>query len=275
MKEIKTNNDVNSVSVEEVTTIVLKENGEKIEESRIKFSDDKDKDKDKDKDSSKKDEKKKDKKDSSKKDSSKKDSSKKDTGTKKGNTKSFAYYTYKKNYDRKGKKNQTSYPAFIEICKASQKELKKMLEIVLFEMWYEELITGDGYLYAKGTIPVLLTAHMDTVHKENVKDFYEYYDKEKKQHIISSPQGIGGDDRCGVYMILEIIKTHKCSVLFCEDEEIGGVGSDKFCKTELVKELSELKYLIELDRANGTDAVFYDCDNDDFTKFIEDNTGYK
>lgn len=197
------------------------------------------------------------------------------------NSKTFGYGGYsgyssiRKNYDYKGKKNDTTFPDFVNICKYSQENLKILLERKLLSAGYSEVISGDGYIYAKGTIPVLLTAHMDTVHREPVKDFYEYYDAEKNQHIISSPQGIGGDDRCGIYMILELIKTHKCSVLFCEDEEIGCVGSEKFCKTPLVDELSKLNYFIELDRSNGNDAVFYDCENDEFTDFILTNSGYK
>ena len=189
-------------------------------------------------------------------------------------TKVYNYYSNRKNYDFKGKKNKTKYPEFVKICKLNQMDLKILLPELLIERGYCDVVSGDGYVYAKGEIPVLLTAHMDTVHKENIKDFYEYYDKKKNQHIISSPQGIGGDDRCGVYMILEIIKTHKCSVLFCEDEEIGGIGSNKFCLTDLIYDLENLNYLIELDRANGDDAVFYDCDNKNFTNFILDNTGY-
>ena len=185
-------------------------------------------------------------------------------------------YTYnRKNYDCKGNKNVTSFPFFINLCMTSQEDLKRILETALEALGYEDIYSGDGYLYAKGTVPVLLTAHMDTVHKDLVEDYYEYYDEENGQHIISSPQGIGGDDRCGIYMILEIIKTHKCSVLFCEDEEIGCVGSEKFCQSSLIDDLKEMKYLIELDRRDSSDAVFYDCDNDDFTKFIEENTGYK
>ena len=182
--------------------------------------------------------------------------------------------SYGVNYNCKGNKNETNYPEFIN-CKPTQKELKKLLEEKLLNSDYTDVVTGDGYIYAKGTVPVLLTAHMDTVHKEPVKDFYEYYDENKNQHIISSPQGIGGDDRCGIYMILEIIKEHKCSILFCEDEETGGIGGKKFCKTDLINELKDMKYLIELDRKGKNDAVFYDCENDDFTKFIENNTGYK
>lgn len=194
--------------------------------------------------------------------------------TKTTNT-SGSYYLYKKNYDYKGRRNKTDYTGFTSLCMFKQEHLKYFLEAKLKYAGYENIIWGDGYLYAKGDIPILLTAHMDTVHKDIVRDFYEYYDEEKKQHIISSPQGIGGDDRCGIYMILEIIKTHKCSVLFCEDEEIGCVGSHAFSETEHIKELSELKYLIELDRMNGNDAVFYDCMNPEFTDFIIDNTGYE
>lgn len=169
----------------------------------------------------------------------------------------------------KGKKNQTKYPEFVELCKMSQKSLKKYLKGKI------DCVEGDGYLYHKGTVPILLTAHMDTVHKELIKDFYEEYDETTRVHMISSPQGIGGDDRCGIYMILQIIKEFDCYVLFCEDEEIGGIGSNKFLKTEYANDLFNLNYMIELDRANENDAVFYSCDNPDFTKFITENTGYK
>lgn len=174
----------------------------------------------------------------------------------------------------RGKKNQTEFPDFLDLCKATQSQLKASLPIKLLNAGYRDVIVDNGYIYAKGDIPILVTAHMDTVHKEPVKDFYEYID-EKGNHIISSPQGIGGDDRCGIYMILELIKEFKPYVLFCEDEESGGIGSSRFCKTHFIKELEEMKFMIELDRANGNDAVFYDCDNPDFTTFIEETTGFK
>lgn len=184
-------------------------------------------------------------------------------------------YNWKKEtYKYKGTKNKTEFPRFVELCKKTQDQLKELLPVELLNAGYTDVIVDDGYIYAKGDIPVLLTAHMDTVHKETIKDFYEYVD-DKGDHIISSPQGIGGDDRCGIYAILEIIKEFKPYVLFCEDEEIGGIGSTKFCETEFINELADLRFMIELDRMNGTDAVFYDCDNPEFTKFIEDTTGYK
>ena len=119
---------------------------------------------------------------------------------------------------------------FKDICRMSQKGLKKHVAKQLREK-YTTVISDDGFVYAKGDFPVLLVAHLDTVHKKlpgKIK-----YNKGK----LSSPNGIGGDDRCGVYMIFDIIKEYNCSVLFCEDEEIGGVGSDKFIKTKLAGEL--------------------------------------
>ena len=130
-------------------------------------------------------------------------------------------------------------------------------------MGYPKVVSGDGFVYAQGELPILLVAHLDTVHKELPKTIH--YDKIKR--ILSSPEGIGGDDRCGVYMIFEIVKHHKCSVLFCEDEEIGAKGAHKFVQSSVSKGL-EFNYIMEFDRKGRNDAVFYDCNNEDFEKFI-------
>lgn len=151
---------------------------------------------------------------------------------------------------------------FEKICRMSQKSLKNHVKQKL-QMRYEEVIVDDGFVYAQGSFPVLLVAHLDTVHSKLPNMIL--YDKD--QNIVSSPNGIGGDDRCGVYMIFEIIKKFNCSVLFCEDEEDGGIGANKFVKTDLARTL-DFNYIIEFDRANANDAVFYSCDNYDFEKFI-------
>jgi di/tripeptidase len=153
---------------------------------------------------------------------------------------------------------------FETICKKTQPELKKFVTEQLTKR-YPTVLSTDGFVYAQGTTPILLVAHLDTVHKATPEVLW--YDPEDDS--LSSPQGIGGDDRCGVYIILEIIKKHNCSVLFCEDEEIGAVGAEKFVKTKLAKELrSTFNYIIEFDRKGSNDAVFYDCANWDFEDFI-------
>ena len=157
-----------------------------------------------------------------------------------------------------------------EILQMSQEELKSHLEGVLQEKGYHTQ-NRKGYLYAPGKVPVLLVAHLDTVHtmKPDIICFSE------DGRFVMSPQGIGGDDRCGVYMILQIIQDARCHVLFCEDEETGGNGARAFTRSRL---RVNVNYIVEMDRRGNNDAVFYQCDNPDFTDFIlsygfEEKTG--
>ena len=176
-------------------------------------------------------------------------------------------------YTKKGRKNKTINKEFAEICKLSQSELKAFLNKKLGE-YYKNVIAQDGFIYVKGKDKICVTAHMDTVHKETVKDFYEY--RENGKHIISSPQGIGGDDRCGIYMILKILETGlRPTIIFCEDEEIGCIGSSKFVDTKFIKNLEKMYFLIELDRTGGSNVVFYEDDNDNFHDFVLNETGYE
>lgn len=162
-------------------------------------------------------------------------------------------------------KNKYRITEFEEILKMRQMTLKRHLEAKLEAAGYEPK-SEDGFLYAEGTFPVLLVAHMDTVHKECVQKI------KYTGAIMSSPQGIGGDDRCGIYAILQIIKDYHCSVLFTEDEEIGCVGAEKFVKSEYIVN-NNVNYIIEIDRRGTNDCVFYSCDNPEFEEFIE-STGY-
>ena len=150
---------------------------------------------------------------------------------------------------------------FLQICKKTQPRLKKWLGKELGKR-YERVEDHDGFLFAQGTFPVLLVAHLDTVHESVPQKIF--VDKTKK--VLCSPQGIGGDDRCGVYMIMKIIEKVPCSVLFTEDEERGCVGADKFIRSPVSSDL-QFSYIIELDRKGENDAVFYDCANEEF---IED-----
>lgn len=149
---------------------------------------------------------------------------------------------------------------FIKIARMTQPVLKKHVTKKLKNMG-KAVSTGVGFVYAPGSFPVLICAHMDTVHKDLP------YTITDKDGIISSPNGIGGDDRCGIVMCFEILKHVDCHVAFFEDEEIGGVGSAKFAKTDFCRNMN-VRYIIELDRKGSKDAVFYDCDNPEFTKFI-------
>ena len=127
------------------------------------------------------------------------------------------------------------------------------------------LISKGNFILVKGVAPVMLVAHLDTVHEQSVRDICLSADK----NILMSPQGIGGDDRCGVFALVKIHQLSKIKpwLLFT-----GGLGAKKFCfahqQHQLPNDLDNLKFLIELDRKGKNDAVFYNCDNPDFEKYI-------
>ena len=132
------------------------------------------------------------------------------------------------------------------------------------------LISKGNFILVHGNAPVMLVAHLDTVHNEPVRDICVSNDK----NILMSPQGIGGDDRCGVFALVKIYRLSKIKpwLLFTCNEEIGGLGAKKFCRAhnqrQLPKELDSLKFIIEVDRKGNNDAVFYDCDNPNFEQYI-------
>ena len=151
----------------------------------------------------------------------------------------------------------------IKIFKMTQEELKEYLYGRLTAVYGEKyVVKEDGFLYAKGTHPVLLVAHMDTVHRQTPKEIFINLEQTK----ILSSEGIGGDDRCGVIIILDIIEKIKCSVVFTEDEEIGGLGATKFGSMDFKLNAN---YVVEFDRKGDNDYVFYKDYNEDFENHIK------
>lgn len=134
----------------------------------------------------------------------------------------------------------------------------------------------NRYILVRGEAPIMLLAHLDTVHKEPVQQIC----KTQNGTILMSPQGIGGDDRCGVYALVTAYEQSKVKpwLLFTCDEEVGGVGAEDFCakheKGKLPKELADLKLLVEIDRKGKDDAVYYDCENEEFEEYIS-SKGFK
>ena len=169
-------------------------------------------------------------------------------------------------YQAEGMNSEYREFQFERVLKFRQNDLKKYCKRVLKKFGYSPKCQA-GFLYAEGEIPIMLIAHLDTVHEVPKNLVY-------KDNFVTCPTGIGGDDRCGIYSVLEIVKDLKCHVLFTEDEEQGGIGASLFTKSIIADDLKgKIKYCIELDRRGSTDAVFYDCDNTEFIEFIE-GTGY-
>ena len=112
---------------------------------------------------------------------------------------------------------------FEEILKLGQLTLKKRLRSEIGEIvgWSKNSKIADGFLYYAGKLPVLLVAHLDTVHKKPPK-LLMYSEDGKIMNDFYG--GIGGDDRYGVWMLLQILR--KCKenpphLLFCEDLPAG------------------------------------------------------
>lgn len=156
------------------------------------------------------------------------------------------------------------YRLLKSLVKLTPPTLKKTLEEYLKQLDYK-IISKDKYIYAIGDIPIALVAHMDTVFKnlpENV-----YYDE--KQGVLWSPEGLGADDRAGIFAILKILQSGlRPTVIFCDEEEVGGRGASALA-ADFPRPPSELNYIIELDRRGTSDCVFYDCYNLEFIKYVE------
>ena len=105
---------------------------------------------------------------------------------------------------------------------------------------------------------------MDTVFKRPAREVF--YDRQK--NVIWSPDGLGADDRAGVFAIIQIIKKGlRPHIIFTTDEESGAWGATALGKEDCPFE--DLRYVIELDRRGANDCVFYDCENLEFTEYVE------
>ena len=152
---------------------------------------------------------------------------------------------------------------FEQLASLKQSSLKKVLASFL-KKHYPKVIHTKEYIFAEGDIPIALVAHMDTVFKAPPEEIF--FDPVK--NVMWSPDGLGADDRAGVFAIVQIIRSGlKPHVIFTTDEEIGGLGASKLA--ELDCPFSDLKYVIELDRKGSNDCVFYDCENPKFTEYVE------
>lgn len=146
-------------------------------------------------------------------------------------------------------------------------------DIVLFIMEYLDKLKvkytvdefGNIYNILNQNKP-LLSAHVDTVQFQldneifkSIKVF-EIIDKKTKseKRIISSGRTvIGGDDKCGVFIILEMLKNgfkDEINFVFSVSEESGGYGINYFLNNNF-DEVKKLPYGLVLDRKGNEDII--------------------
>lgn len=158
---------------------------------------------------------------------------------------------------------------FKSVATKTQSQLLKGAYSVL-NNYYSETYACKDYIIAEGNIPVMLIAHLDTVFKIPPTENDIFYDF-NKQVMWGGGAGLGADDRAGVYAIFYILSTTNLRpwVLFTTEEETGGQGA----KIAALNERPDVNYIIELDRKGVNECVFYDCDNEEFEKYVH-NFGF-
>lgn len=153
---------------------------------------------------------------------------------------------------------------FERLVRMKEDILLKNLETFL-KKYYKKIYSTKDYIYVKGDIPVVLLAHVDTVFSDPPRDIY----CDSQKGVIWSPQGLGADDRAGVFGIMKIILDgYRPSIIFTTGEEMGGIGARAFVNT-FSSPPKDIKYLIQLDRRGSQDCVFYNCNNQLFTEYVE------
>lgn len=110
-----------------------------------------------------------------------------------------------------------------KLCLLSPQVLHRQLVYTLQDFGYniKDFVITKQYIMAAGDLPVCLIAHLDTVFDQNkCKDKEIYLDTEHQ--VMWSPQGLGTDDRAGVFAILKLLKMgYKPYIIFTQDEELG------------------------------------------------------
>lgn len=150
-------------------------------------------------------------------------------------------------------------------------ELKEYLYEHLKKYYDEDNIyLLDGGIIVGGKDKATLVSHMD------IHPIIDTNHKEKRLlsflNTVYCKTGIGGDDRCGVLVILELLdRGYRPNIIFTEKEEVGRVGVRKLIDNHLdllIDITKDSPYLMGLDRKGFNEVVFYGCDNKEFINFL-------
>jgi len=194
------------------------------------------------------------------------------------------------------------YKNLIDLYTKTQKELHTYLVGFLSKNDYEIHEDAENYIIGipkNGHDEIILVAHLDIVGDippkksditvlENQKiheigyvgDVIQLKNQTFKKGVKNMPSCLGADDRNGVYTIVKLIEMgNRPTVIFCHDEEKGGIGSSNlvsammdFSWNEAITEkLLDNKFMIQIDRGchpSMNEVVFYDEANQDFIDFM-------
>ena len=149
--------------------------------------------------------------------------------------------------------------AILEVQSESGNSSKMEFTVIerLRELKLTPTVDDYGNIYAirgRSTHYPMLTAHLDTVH-DIIPDYKVVYAGNTVRAYDSKmrPTGIGGDDKCGIIAIFEIIERtkHPIKIAFFKDEEIGCKGSAEAD----ISFMDDVSYIVGIDRNGRTDIL--------------------
>ena len=135
-----------------------------------------------------------------------------------------------------------------------EERMIRYISSVLDEKQLDYTVDQIGNIYVTKGDPEMapcFVSHTDTVH--HINERLEVYVNDKghlqgRDNVDHTPLGIGGDDKCGVYLCLEMLdQLDNVKVAFFVKEEFGMIGS-KEADPEFFK---GVKYAIQFDSPEG------------------------
>jgi putative aminopeptidase FrvX len=152
------------------------------------------------------------------------------------------------------KLNKQSLIEILEIQSSAKMELNMRNHILTTTANIEgtniEVDNFGNVIVEKGDAPLkaCVCSHIDTVHRYS-PSFELIINGDR---ISATPVGVGGDDKCGIYACIELLKhCDNLKAVFFSREEIGCVGSSHID----LKHFANCKCLAGIDRRNANDLI--------------------
>ena len=176
------------------------------------------------------------------------------------------------------------YREYLNLLFMTQDEVEAYVYKEASRLGFEIEHSEGNYIYCnavnyKPNNRPLLISHMDTVdtHSNAVTNvsLKDIDINHGSLHLSKDSNCVlGADDRSGVGLMLELMRTNGSdyNFLFTCNEEVGGIGSNVFV-TDTRIDYHEHSCFISLDRRGNNDVATYGCDNNNLIKIFEDR-GY-
>lgn len=165
----------------------------------------------------------------------------------------------------------------VELLLLSQEELLSYISRIYAPLYTKQEFEGGIVFIPKNVEKYpLMCAHLDTIntHRKTPLERSDLYINKDYIGLPTSTKKacLGGDDRCGVYIALELLASGLPYAFgFFLDEEIGGIGSDAY---SAIIDTTHITALIGLDRKGSNDVALYGYDNNELTEIFV-KQGYK